>query len=75
MRYRAGGDPDAAGPGDGAGRMQSGNIINTPFSQQEIIEAVNDSLVKEKYTGKNNYYNQHSVNLIINHIKKFNEVV
>ena len=57
------------------GRMQSGNIINTPFSQQQIIEAVNDSLVKDKYTGENNYYNQHSANLIINHIKKFNEVI
>ena len=57
------------------GRMQSGNILNTPFRQQEIIKAVDDAIAKEKYSGRNNYFNQNSAGLIINHIKKFNEVI
>ena len=57
------------------GRMQSGNILNTPFRHQEIIKAVDDALAKDKYVGRNNYFNQNSAGLIINHIKQFNEVI
>jgi GDP/UDP-N,N'-diacetylbacillosamine 2-epimerase (hydrolysing) len=57
------------------GRLQSDNVINAPFSKQEIIEAFDKALVRECYTGKNNYYNQNSADLIIKQIKQFNEVV
>jgi GDP/UDP-N,N'-diacetylbacillosamine 2-epimerase (hydrolysing) len=57
------------------GRLQSDNIINAPFSQQEINKAVDSALAEETYTGTNNYYNQNSVDLIINQIKKFNEII
>jgi GDP/UDP-N,N'-diacetylbacillosamine 2-epimerase (hydrolysing) len=57
------------------GRMQSDNIINTPFNNQNIIEAFDIAMLKESYAGTNYYYNQNSADLIINHIKQFNEVV
>jgi len=57
------------------GRMQSDNIINTPFNHQNIIEAVDKAIVNKTFSGKNKYYNQHAADLIINHIKQFNEVV
>lgn len=57
------------------GRMQSNNVINAPFGKQEIIEAVDKTLVNLNYTGINNYYNQNSADLIIRHIKQFHEVI
>ncbi|WP_353077497.1 UDP-N-acetylglucosamine 2-epimerase [Flavobacterium sp.] len=57
------------------GRMQSDNIINTPFNNQNIIEAVDKAIVNKTFTGINKYYNQHAADLIINHIKQFNEVL
>ena len=57
------------------GRMQSDNIINTPFNHQDIIEAVDKAIVNKTFTGKNKYYNQHAADLIIHHIKQFNEIL
>lgn len=57
------------------GRLQSNNVINTSFSHQNIVEAVDKSIVNKTFTGVNNYYNQHAADLIINHIKQFNEVL
>ena len=57
------------------GRMQSDNIINTPFNDQNIIEAVDKAILKESYAGTNYYYNQYSADLIVNHIKQFNEIL
>lgn len=57
------------------GRVQSENIVSTPFLNQNIIEAVEKTLKRSSFTGKNKYYNQHSADLIINHIKQFNEIV
>lgn len=57
------------------GRMQSDNIINTPFNHQDIIEAVEKAIVNNTFSGKNKYYNQHAAELIIHHIKQFNEIL
>jgi GDP/UDP-N,N'-diacetylbacillosamine 2-epimerase (hydrolysing) len=57
------------------GRMQSDNVINTPFNHHNILDAVEKAILIETPTGINKYYNQHSVDLIINHIKQFNEIV
>lgn len=57
------------------GRMQSDNIINTPFNYQNIIEAVDKVIVNKTFTGENKYYNQYAADLIINHIKQFNEIL
>lgn len=57
------------------GRMQSENILNTPFVAQNIIEAVEKTLEYGSFTGKNKYYNQHATELIIHHIKQFNEIL
>jgi GDP/UDP-N,N'-diacetylbacillosamine 2-epimerase (hydrolysing) len=57
------------------GRMQSDNVINTPFNHQNIIEAVDKAIVNNTFTGKNKYYNQDAADLIINHIKQFNEIL
>jgi GDP/UDP-N,N'-diacetylbacillosamine 2-epimerase (hydrolysing) len=57
------------------GRMQSDNVINTPFNHQNIIEAVEKAIVNKTFIGKNKYYIQNSVDLIINQIKKFNEII
>jgi GDP/UDP-N,N'-diacetylbacillosamine 2-epimerase (hydrolysing) len=57
------------------GRLQSNNVINSPFKKQEIIDAVELALGFECYEDINIYYRHHSANLIIKHIKQFNEVV
>jgi GDP/UDP-N,N'-diacetylbacillosamine 2-epimerase (hydrolysing) len=57
------------------GRMQSDNIINTPFNHQNIVETVDKAIDNKTFTGKNKYYNQLAADLIIHHIKQFNEVV
>jgi GDP/UDP-N,N'-diacetylbacillosamine 2-epimerase (hydrolysing) len=55
------------------GRMQSDNIINTPFIYQNIIEAVDKAIVNNTYLGKNKYYVQYAADLIVHHIKELNE--
>jgi GDP/UDP-N,N'-diacetylbacillosamine 2-epimerase (hydrolysing) len=57
------------------GRLQSDNVINSSFRQQEVIKAVDVAIAKEAYTGVNNYFNQNSADLIIKHIKHYNEVL
>ena len=57
------------------GRMQSDNVINTPFNHQNIIEAVEKAIVNKTFIGKNKYYNQYAADLIIHHIKQFNEIL
>jgi GDP/UDP-N,N'-diacetylbacillosamine 2-epimerase (hydrolysing) len=57
------------------GRMQSDNIINTPFNHKNIVEAVDKAIDNNTFIGKNKYYNQLAADLIIHHIKQFNEVV
>jgi GDP/UDP-N,N'-diacetylbacillosamine 2-epimerase (hydrolysing) len=57
------------------GRLQSDNVINVSFNHQNIITAIDKAMVSKVYIGINNYYNQHSVDLIVNHIKQFNEVL
>jgi GDP/UDP-N,N'-diacetylbacillosamine 2-epimerase (hydrolysing) len=57
------------------GRMQSDNIINTPFNHKDIIKAVEKAIVITSFTGKNKYYNQNSADLIIHHIKQLNEIL
>lgn len=57
------------------GRMQSENVLNTPFNYQKIIETVNKAIEIDTFSGINKYYHQHSVDTIINHIKQFNEVL
>jgi GDP/UDP-N,N'-diacetylbacillosamine 2-epimerase (hydrolysing) len=57
------------------GRLQNKNIINAPYLEQEINEAVERALENGIYYGINNYYNPNSANIIINHIKNFNEFV
>jgi GDP/UDP-N,N'-diacetylbacillosamine 2-epimerase (hydrolysing) len=56
-------------------RWQSDNVLNAPFKNEKIIEAVDKATISESFKGINNYYNQHSVDLIIEHIKQFNEVI
>jgi GDP/UDP-N,N'-diacetylbacillosamine 2-epimerase (hydrolysing) len=57
------------------GRLQCDNVINTTFNHQNIIEAVEKVIVNKTFTGKNKYYNKYSADLIINHIKQFNEIL
>jgi GDP/UDP-N,N'-diacetylbacillosamine 2-epimerase (hydrolysing) len=57
------------------GRMQSDNVINTPFNHQNIIEAVDNAMVYKTFSGKNKYFNQNVAGLIIYHIKQFNEIL
>jgi GDP/UDP-N,N'-diacetylbacillosamine 2-epimerase (hydrolysing) len=56
-------------------RLQSNNVINTSFNHQDIVEAVDKAIVNKTFIGINNYYNQHSADVIINHIKQFNEAL
>jgi GDP/UDP-N,N'-diacetylbacillosamine 2-epimerase (hydrolysing) len=57
------------------GRMQSDNVINTTFNDQKIIDAVEKAIEKSPFTGVNKYYKKNSSDLIIDHIKQFNEVI
>ena len=55
--------------------MQSDNVINTTFNHQNIIDAVEKAIVNKTFIGKNKYYNQDAADLIIHHIKQFNEIL
>ena len=57
------------------GREQSNNVVNSPFVSKEIIVNSEHALGKGIYNGINVYYKRNSVELIINHIKKFNETI
>jgi GDP/UDP-N,N'-diacetylbacillosamine 2-epimerase (hydrolysing) len=57
------------------GRLQSENIINAPFNKKAIIDAIDQALLNDSYTGLNIYYIQDSADLIIKQIKHFNEVI
>jgi GDP/UDP-N,N'-diacetylbacillosamine 2-epimerase (hydrolysing) len=57
------------------GRLQSDNLIYSPFKKQAIIDAVDKALGFESYDGINNYFRHNSVDLIIKHIKQYNEIV
>jgi GDP/UDP-N,N'-diacetylbacillosamine 2-epimerase (hydrolysing) len=57
------------------GRLQSDNIINTQFCEHGIRESVVNVLTKNHFSGVNRYFKENSADLIINYIKKFNEVV
>mgnify|MGYP001083864396 CR=1 FL=1 len=57
------------------GRLQSDNVINTPFNNQNMIEAVDKTIINKTFNGKNKYYNQHVADLIIHYIKQFYEIL
>ena len=57
------------------GRLQSNNILNVPFKKQVIIDSVAIALGLESYNGKNIYFKPNSGDLIIKHIKQYNEIV
>jgi GDP/UDP-N,N'-diacetylbacillosamine 2-epimerase (hydrolysing) len=57
------------------GRLQSGNIINSTFDKNDIIQSVEKALSKINYSGVNIYYKKNPVESIINHLKKFNEIL
>ena len=57
------------------GRAQSNNVINSPFAKKEIVVTSQKALAKGNYNGINVYYRHNSVGLIINHIKKFYEII
>jgi GDP/UDP-N,N'-diacetylbacillosamine 2-epimerase (hydrolysing) len=51
------------------GRLQSKNVINAKFDENEIVEAVNQALKLGDFNGENVYYKQNVANTIINVIK------
>jgi GDP/UDP-N,N'-diacetylbacillosamine 2-epimerase (hydrolysing) len=57
------------------GRLQSDNVLNTSFNHQNIVEVVDKAIVNKTFTGINKYYNQYVADLIIHHIKQFNEIL
>jgi GDP/UDP-N,N'-diacetylbacillosamine 2-epimerase (hydrolysing) len=57
------------------GRLQSDNVLNTSFNHQNIVEVVDKAIVNKTFTGINKYYNQYAADLIIHHIKQFNEIL
>ena len=57
------------------GRLQSDNVINSSFNHHHIVEAVGKALGNKTFIGKNKYYNKHSADIIMVHIKQFNEIL
>ncbi len=57
------------------GRLQSENIINTKFLEQDILESAYQILQKGSFEGVNKYFKNNSADLIVNLIKQFNEVI
>lgn len=55
------------------GRVQSLNIINTAFKEQEITDGVREAMQSGVYEGVNVYYKEKVVNTIINVFKGFYE--
>ena len=54
------------------GRVKSENIFETPFAESDIINSVNQALIRGKYLGTNIYYKSGTVDLIINYLKDLN---
>ena len=52
------------------GRLQSKNVLNVKFDENEIIDAVNQSLKLGEFNEENVYYKQNAANTIIKIIKR-----
>ena len=57
------------------GRVQSGNCIDTLSAKEEIINATKRALEINDFEGENLYYKSATAELIINHLKSFNETI
>lgn len=57
------------------GRLQSNNVFDTEFQENEIIEAVNRALMLGEFNGENIYYKQNTVNIFIKVIKQYNATI
>jgi GDP/UDP-N,N'-diacetylbacillosamine 2-epimerase (hydrolysing) len=57
------------------GRLQSGNILNSSFDENEIYKTTQEAIILDKYIGDNVYYKNGAVNAIIHIIKDFYEGV
>lgn len=57
------------------GRLQSKNIINCSFNQQEIISAVEQIVNKENFIGENVYYKEGVADSIIKIVKEYYESI
>jgi GDP/UDP-N,N'-diacetylbacillosamine 2-epimerase (hydrolysing) len=52
------------------GRLQSDNVINTPFNKNSIVDAVNQILSFDNFKGVNIYYQEKPALNIINQLKR-----
>ena len=57
------------------GRLQSDNIINSSFSQNNIIQAVEFAMSKGDYQGENAYYLPNPSEAIIKAVKQYNATI
>ena len=57
------------------GRVQSGNIIDSPFSEEKILQAVQLANTMGEFKGENVYYRKNTVDLVIDKLKKYNETI
>ena len=57
------------------GRLQSENIINSSFSNKNILQAVELALTKGNYQGENAYYLPNPSDAIIKAVKEYNETI
>ena len=57
------------------GRLQSKNVLNTKFKENEIIEGVNRALMLGEFNGENIYYKQNTANTIIKLLKEKNAAI
>jgi len=57
------------------GRLQSDNIVNTSFSHNNLVKAIELAIYKGVYQGHNSYYLPNSVEVIIKVIKQYNAAI
>lgn len=57
------------------GRIQSGNVVNVDFDEEQIVISTEEILLKEKFSGINIYAKQSPSDMIIDKIKRFHATI
>ena len=57
------------------GRVQSGNVIESTFSEEKIVRASQKAITLGEFKGENIYYRENTVDLVIDKLKKYYETI
>lgn len=57
------------------GRVQSGNVIESTFSEEKIVRASQKAITLGEFKGENIYFRENTVDLVIDKLKKYYETI